>query len=482
MKGFWKTDWFLGLMVALVLLAVSNRDLMQSLERKAYDLGVRAASRTPYDKIAVIAIDDQSIANIGRWPWSREVHAKMTDLLTNAKAKVIGYTVFFFEPQTDPGLVYIGKLGQLYAGSKFKIPDDPESAQFEQLLAEAEQNLNTDRKLAESFKKAGNVLLPMVFERFPFEPQGNPDKPLPDYIAANSLTGVADKNADQDLLPLPAINPFYPIADLAKSAVAIGHLNGDPDVDGGIRTEPMVIRYYDKYFPSISVMLAAKSLNLNVADIKVKLGEEVAVGKLHIRTDPQLKMYSFFYGDRDDKPAFAVDSFYDVYSGKIPADKYRDKIVLIGATASGVGQAKVTPISPAMAPVFTMAHSVSSILKEDFFVAPNWGGYVKFAGEQPGDEQTNDPRALLSAAGRAFRADEDAAHVDPADEFGDVAAGRPFAVDHQALPGDGAWQGQVRRDLGGIQPHARHRLPGAGTARPVLGQVPPGADVGSGDG
>ena len=92
-------------MVALVLLIASNGDLIQSLERKAYDLGVKAASRTPSDRIAVIAIDDQSIANIGRWPWSRDVHAKMTDILSNAKAKMIGYTAFFFEPQVDAGLV-----------------------------------------------------------------------------------------------------------------------------------------------------------------------------------------------------------------------------------------------------------------------------------------------------------------------------------------------------------------------------------------
>ena len=117
---FWKSDWFLGLVVTLVLLVASGGDLIQSLERKAYDLGVKSASRTPSDRIAVIAIDDQSIANIGRWPWPRDVHAKMTDILSNAKAKTIGYTAFFFEPQVDAGLAYINKLNEAYAASKFK--------------------------------------------------------------------------------------------------------------------------------------------------------------------------------------------------------------------------------------------------------------------------------------------------------------------------------------------------------------------------
>src|SRR5258708_7447980 len=109
-SGFWKTDWFLGLVVVVLMLIAGGSDLLQSLERKAYDMGVQASSRSASDKIAIIAIDDTSISNIGRWPWSREVHAKMTDLLAGAKAKVIANTVFFSEAQVDPGYVYVTKL------------------------------------------------------------------------------------------------------------------------------------------------------------------------------------------------------------------------------------------------------------------------------------------------------------------------------------------------------------------------------------
>ena len=46
-KDFWKSDWFLGAIVALVVFLFSGTDLIKSLERKAYDLGVRASSRVP---------------------------------------------------------------------------------------------------------------------------------------------------------------------------------------------------------------------------------------------------------------------------------------------------------------------------------------------------------------------------------------------------------------------------------------------------
>src|SRR6185369_13687142 len=76
-SGFWKTDWFLGLVVVLVVLVFSRAsELIPSLERKAYDLGVRATSREPAKNITIIAIDEESLEKIGRWPWSREVLAK----------------------------------------------------------------------------------------------------------------------------------------------------------------------------------------------------------------------------------------------------------------------------------------------------------------------------------------------------------------------------------------------------------------------
>ena len=380
--AFWKADWFLVLIVTIVLFFLGGGDLIQSLERKAYDLGVKASSsRNPSEKVAVIAIDDQSIANIGRWPWSREVHAKMIDLLAAAKAKVIGNTVFFSEPQVDPGLNYINKFSQLYANSSLKNLADPavqqELSQIDALLKEAEQNLNTDRKLAESIHKANNVLLAMLFRLG--DPLGKPDQPLPEFMAKNQLFKVEDNlsAASNGLLPYPTMEVLIPLAEFGKNAVGMGHLNANPDVDGGIRTESLVLRYYDQYFPSLSLMLAAKSLNLQPSDIVVRLGEGVKLGNLIISTDSYLQMYIYFYKDRDNRPAFQVDSYYDVYAGKIPADKYRDKIVLIGATGAGIGAVQVTPISPAMAPVLTLAHSVSSILKEDFFVVPTWAPWVE---------------------------------------------------------------------------------------------------------
>jgi serine/threonine-protein kinase len=370
---FFKADWFVGVLVAFFFLASANSDLIQSLERKAYDIGVRASTRVASDKIAIIAIDDESIANLGRWPWPRETQGKLMDILASGHAKVIGNTVFFSEPQVDAGLEYVNKLAAVLATSTLKESNPVEWEQLNVILQEAMSHLDNDMKLAESMAKANSVLLGMYFELG--EPQGRPSNPLPDYVLKNGVVNV--KEEVPGVFPIQSNGAQVPIPLLGSLAVAIGHLNVTPDIDGGIRTEPLILNYFDQFYPSMSLMLAAKSLNLESKDIQVSLGQSVKLGNLNIVTDPLSRMHTYFYNDRDGKPAFQVDSFYDVLSGKIPAEKYRDKIVLIGATAAGVGALQVTPVSAGMSPVVTLAHSISSILKQDFFVVPSWAFWAQ---------------------------------------------------------------------------------------------------------
>ena len=352
--GFWKSDWLLGVIVTLLMLVAGASDLLQSLERKAYDMAVQASSRTPSERIAVIAIDDQSIANLGRWPWSRELHARMTDLLAGVKVKVIGNTVLFSEPQLDPGYAYVTRLIEIVNQS---VGDDAApSAEVEKIagvLAEAEAALNTDRTLADSYGKAGNVLLPLVFELG--EAHGQPDKALPNFVSQSRLMQIVTGEGGA----LPAFSVQTPIELIGSKALALGHLNCSLVIDGAVRSEPLVVQYFDQFFPSFALMIAARSINLGPDDTKVRLGHEVRLGKLRIPTDSATRMNTFFYKGSETRPAFQVDSFYDVLSGKIQASKYAGKIVLIGATAAGVGAAQVTPVSPSMAPVLTLANTGS---------------------------------------------------------------------------------------------------------------------------
>ena len=366
---FWSADWFVGVLVVLaVFLLHSFTDFFGTLERRYYDFASTSTSRQPSERIAIIAIDDQSIANIGRWPWPRDVQANLIDQLAAAKAKTVVNTTLFFEPQTDRGMVFIRKMKDLLADPA--LTPGAISEQMSKVIADAEVALDTDAKLAASMAKAANVLVPSVFTTG--APQGRPDNPLPAY----ALRSAVD---DPNSFSVPAVRGQQPIEVIGTAAAGIGHLNQLPDVDGAIRQEPLLINYFGKAVPSMSLLAVAKSLNLGPLDIKLNVGESVQIGKLVIKTDESAMMLPQFYKGKDGKPAFAADSFYDVVSGKIPASKYTDKIVIIGGTAVGVGAFFNTPAGPGLSSAEMMAHITSSILSEHFIVQPNWSIWATLA-------------------------------------------------------------------------------------------------------
>lgn len=373
-EAFWKSDRFVGIAITLVFLFawMIGTKLLEGLERDTYDLGVQLSSRDPGDQIAVIAIDDESINNIGRWPWSREIHAQMVNKLKTAGAKVIGSTIYYTEAVVEPGLTWIQRLKAQLANISL---DSAAGQEITSTLASAEQALNTDAILAESIKNGPRTVLPMHLEGG--DPIGNPDAPLADYVKRFAIPkgNILDPSGqNQDLLPPATIKMAPPIAPFGEAAAAIGHLIVWPDaVDGDIRFEPLVVRYYDDYFPSLALMIAAQSLNVGVNDIKVNLGDSVQLKNLNIKTDSALFMNTFYYGKRKgNRPPFDVYSALDLLQDKVPAERLKDKTVLIGATAFGVGTTLHTPTGDVGGAVLILAHNVASILNQNFFVQPGW--------------------------------------------------------------------------------------------------------------
>lgn len=408
-NNIFTSDWFIGLMVCLLVLVASGSKLILGIEATTYDLGIQLSQRQANERIHIIAIDDDSIANIGRWPWPRDLHGQMIDILHKGGAKVIGQTVMFLEPQQDPGLKSIqallaavkesnlskslqselstlqkhiadqhnkhadaDQLKTFFDNSALKNKIPAEVSILQQSLMAAEAQLNTDKLLAASIEKAGNLILAMAL--VPGTPKGLPDEELPDSILANVLLNIDQTKAK--INPEKTTAAYSPIEDFARHALAIGHLNPQPDLDGNVRSENLVMEHYGQLIPSMALQIAARSLNLKADDIQVADG--IKMGGLSIGTDSKLNMNSFFYHAKDKQKPFSTDSFFDVLSEKVPAKKFKDKIVLIGTTAVGLGDLQNTPIG-LISPIESLAHTVSSILNEDYFIAPDWAGQIRLA-------------------------------------------------------------------------------------------------------
>lgn len=152
---WWRSDAAVAcLVLVLFTLIWLATPLIRSLETKAYDLAMSQIERTPSPKISIIAIDQVSLDNLGRWPWSRDIHAKMIAQLKAGGAQLIVSTVFFTEPQRDRGLDFLEKLAQQIAANPEAYP-----AHLNDNLHATITDLNVDALLAEQIGAAGNVLL-----------------------------------------------------------------------------------------------------------------------------------------------------------------------------------------------------------------------------------------------------------------------------------------------------------------------------------
>jgi len=362
-KGlFWKSDWFIGTVVtALFLVAyITAFGPLRSLEYQAYDMGVNASTKSPSDRIVILAIDDDSIDRIGRWPWSRSVIGNMVNTLSDAGARMIGLDIFFSEPQEKPkGLSSQFQLAEI-------LKQQGKTAEAEKIIAEA-LAMDGDRVLTEAVKNSGNTVIPMFFDVG--AARGNPDSELPKYISRMAINSISETDGG---IPITATRlKLTPFTELGLAAAGIGHLNAPLDSDGSMRADPLAIQYYGNYLPSMSLALAARDLNLSMDNVRINVGSDVELGALDIKTDNQIRILPAFHKD-DSGKGFTTYPFYDVQAGRIPAKLLKNKIVLIGTTAVGIGETFITPISNQMTGVEFNANVLQSILNEEFFTRPGW--------------------------------------------------------------------------------------------------------------
>ncbi len=361
---FWKSDWFLGLVLTLIFCLaylfpikyISNP--LKSLELAAYDTAISNNRMPANDNIVIIDIDDASIERIGRWPWPRATIANIIKHISEADARLIGIDIFFSEKQK--------------ASNNTQTSLQPASVLPEQ--DKTEMLAYDDQLLLSATRQSGNVYMPMFFD--PGKALGNPDSITQPFIKRINITNVMD--ADTLANPINAIKLHFPFTELANAAAGLGFLNVVLDSDGTLRTDPLVVEYYGQFYPSLALMMAARDLNLTVDDIQLHLGQSIALGALEIGSDTQMRMYPAFHGEGEGA-VFKHYPFYEVLSGAVPASVFKDKIVLIGVTGTGIGETYVTPVSNYMSGVEFQANVLQSILDESFYTQPAWASLVEFS-------------------------------------------------------------------------------------------------------
>ena len=154
-----------SLALALASPFVGQLGFVRQLEGQLLDLRFRLRAPRPVsDAIVLVRIDDRSLREIGRWPWSRAVVADLIGRLQAAGARTIALDLLLTEP--EPGVVPPASLESLRQAFRTDLPDDaaPDAENPDQALARFLENMHGDRLLAQRIGGSGNVVLPVLFE------------------------------------------------------------------------------------------------------------------------------------------------------------------------------------------------------------------------------------------------------------------------------------------------------------------------------
>jgi serine/threonine-protein kinase len=351
---------------------------LQSLEYGAYDLMSPFRQGAPGTELVIVAIDDISLEGIGDWPWPRVYIADIVNMLSKSGAHTLGVSILFRDRELNTGLAEVQKLRETLH-QKPPLGKKQTLNKIDRLLAQTEGRLDHDTRLITAVKRARNVVLPIRFE---FSRSERTDTPaLSDWLRMNSIK----PNTDSALTGLPSQTPGFlsgilrdrpiaasqihqPYTGLSGKSGALGHTNLITDQDNIIRNLPLFIRYQKREFPAFALQVAMKYFGADIHDAHPD-SSGLQIRQHHIPTVGHHRMLIDYSGQNTNIQKFSA---VDVLEGKIPANAFRRKIVLLGLTAQEFAPRYKTPGQGQSNAIELSANAVENIVNRKHISRPAW--------------------------------------------------------------------------------------------------------------
>jgi len=322
---------------------------------------VRGNQKTT-DSVVIVDIDEKSLKSQGQWPWPRNVVADLTGKIYAAGALVLGFDILFAEKdRTSPWSVLANFPDILERCSELQ-------ATLQGL--EKQQGLDHDHLFGNTIASGTAVLGYM----FLFREDGLKTAGVAPFPSLN-VTIDADNVNFSDLKLLRAYRPLLNIAEIATAA-SEGFFNVFPDQSGTVRKVPLFLMLDDIPYPSLAlemVRLAGKEqeVRLHLSDIgdqqhRALVG--ISLGNTLIRTDDLGHLTVNFRGPYN---TFRYLSASDVLKGT-GTGVLKDKLVLIGSSASGIMDLVATPFSSRIPGVEVHANVIDNLLRGDSMAWENY--------------------------------------------------------------------------------------------------------------
>ncbi|MEN8723102.1 MAG: adenylate/guanylate cyclase domain-containing protein [Alphaproteobacteria bacterium] len=348
-------DWVISgralglyLLIGLLALRVVDPPLVEKARLIQFDLFQRIAPHESENQpVVIIDLDEDSLKQVGQWPWPRTKVAQMIYNLHNSGAAAIGLDIVF--PEADH------LSPEIYAEAQYGLPDHVKAA-----LKERPSN---DEIFADALARTRTVI-------------GLGANPEPESEetrqAKHHLTPIAEFNGDPRpfLLSYGSVTENHPV--LERAANGRGMFTISSESDGIVRRIPAVLRVGSRVYPTLAVeMLRLATGQSQYAIVRDTQGagiKSVRVARTDVPTDFNGQLW-IRYGPHN--PEIYIPAHKLLANQHDPA-AIKGKLVLIGTTATGLKDIRATPIEGAMPGVEIHAQLLETILSGQNLIRPNY--------------------------------------------------------------------------------------------------------------
>lgn len=347
-------------LVAASVLFAAQPVLLQSLRYLTFDFYQRVSPAPPLpdSPVRVVAIDEESLARLGQWPWPRSTVAQLTDQLGAAGASAIVFDVLFTEPdRTSPEQMLVWLPEERGRALRRVISSWP----------------THDSAFAESVARNPTVLAAVLHHE-------RTDQILPlkaGFAVAGDDPGPFVANFSGVSGNLPA---------LTEAAHGVGFINWVPDRDQVVRRVPLLALQGDTLTPSLDLealrvaqgastyMVRSSNAHGATAFGQATGVNEVRVGGAIIPTGPNADMWLHF---RHSQPARYISAAAIVY-GEVDPAELAGRIVLIGATAPGLMDLRATPLDSAIPGVEIHQQIIEQVVAGRYLSRPDYAPGIEW--------------------------------------------------------------------------------------------------------
>ena len=329
---------FLILLLILIVIKIINPSFVKSVSYLSFDLYQKVFVKKKESDVVIVDIDEKSLGKFGQFPWNRTVFAKILDQLNTSNPKAIGFDIFFTEKDKQSPEAIIKSYNL--------IPSDTSKL----------QNLKgPDEIFAEKLKETKSIIAVL-----------GSNIPSHTNYDRKAKARFLSKGGEPKNFTYSYPHSIGSLEILEKNVKGLGSISFLDQLDGIIRSLPLVVKLDNKLYPTMGlemVRVGSKQKNIYIELNEIGI-QRISARPYKIDTDPNAIIWIQY--KKSSKNQYISAS--DVYEGNFNNEFFRDKYVLIGASAQGLFDLVKTPLGKTIPGVEVHANVIENIIDKSYLI------------------------------------------------------------------------------------------------------------------